>query len=180
MAGAHAAAADPDALADEAGATEPTPKKKGRSKLVLLLVALVLLGGAGAGLWFTGILPGLLGLGHAEEGSAAESPARPPGPPVFVELPEIIVNLNVSGRRPSYLKLRARLEVPSPADSEAAQRMMPRLIDLFTTYLRELRPEELRGSLGTWRLREELRARASLAVAPARIADVLFQDMLVQ
>ena len=46
---------------------------------------------------------------------------------------------------------------------------MPRLQDLFQTYLREMRPEELRGSAGTYRLREELIARANVAVAPARV-----------
>jgi flagellar FliL protein len=57
---------------------------------------------------------------------------------------------------------------------------MPRLLDLFQTYLREMRPEELRGSAGTYRLREELIARADLAVAPARISDVLFTQLLIQ
>ena len=41
-------------------------------------------------------------------------------------------------------------------------------------------PEDLRGSGGTYRLREELLARGNLAVAPARINDVLFTEMLVQ
>jgi flagellar FliL protein len=57
---------------------------------------------------------------------------------------------------------------------------MPRLQDLFQTYLREMRPEELRGSAGTYRLREELIARADIAVAPARIQDLLFTEILVQ
>jgi flagellar FliL protein len=57
---------------------------------------------------------------------------------------------------------------------------MPRLLDLFQTYLREMRPEELRGSAGTWRLREELIARANIAIAPARVTDVLFTELLVQ
>ena len=57
---------------------------------------------------------------------------------------------------------------------------MPRLQDLFQTYLREMRPEELRGSAGTWRLREELIARANLAAAPGHVVDVLFTEMLIQ
>jgi flagellar FliL protein len=57
---------------------------------------------------------------------------------------------------------------------------MPRVLDMFQTYLREIRPEELRGSAGTWRLREELIARANIAVAPARVTDVLFTEMLIQ
>ena len=57
---------------------------------------------------------------------------------------------------------------------------MPRLQDLFTTYLRELRPDELRGSVGMHRLREELTARAAVAAHPVRVTDVLFVEMLVQ
>ncbi|MBV1797972.1 flagellar basal body-associated FliL family protein [Siccirubricoccus sp. G192] len=75
-----------------------------------------------------------------------------------------------------------------PEDAAVIQAAMPRLLDLFTTYLREMRPEELRGSIGTHRLREELIARANMAVAPAaradqpptRIADVLFVEILLQ
>ncbi|KAA5611149.1 flagellar basal body protein FliL [Rhodovastum atsumiense] len=101
--------------------------------------------------------------------------------PVFVELPEMISNLNVMpGRRASFVKLRARLELARAEDGATVTAVMPRLLDLFQTYLREMRPEELRGSMGTWRLREELIARANLAVAPARVTDVLFTELLVQ
>ena len=39
------------------------PKKKGKGKLILAALVLLLAGG-GAGLWFTGILPGLVGMGE--------------------------------------------------------------------------------------------------------------------
>jgi flagellar protein FliL len=54
------------------------------------------------------------------------------------------------------------------------------LQDMFQTYLREMRPEELRGSAGTYRLREELLGRANVAVAPIRVNGVLFTQLLVQ
>ena len=78
------------------------------------------------------------------------------------------------------MKLTARLEVTKQEDVEQVKAAMPRLQDLFQTYLREMRPEELRGSAGTYRLREELIGRANLAAAPARITDVLFTQMLIQ
>ena len=51
---------------------------------------------------------------------------------------------------------------------------MPRLLDLFQTYLREMRPEELRGSQGTYRLRVsysggELVARRAVVVYVLRL-----------
>ena len=78
------------------------------------------------------------------------------------------------------MKLNARLELARPQDAERVKQAMPRLQDLFQTYLREMRPEELRGSAGTYRLREELIARANIAAAPAQVNDVLFTEMLVQ
>lgn len=147
----------------------------GRRKLVVLAVPVVL-AAIGAGLWFSGILPGLIGMGaQAQHDAEAKSAA-----PVFVDLPEMIANLNANSRRPSYVKLTARLEVARPEDAERVKAAMPRVVDLFQTYMREMRPEELRGSAGTHRLREELIARAGIAAAPARVKDVLFIELIVQ
>jgi flagellar FliL protein len=179
-----AAAAKMDAAAE--GDAPAGKGKGGKKKLLLILLPILLLLGAGAGLWFTGILPKMLGMGgptqaEIEAAAAAAEPAPPPRtPPAFVELPEIISNLNAPGRRPVFVRLRAKLEISKAEDAAAVTDAMPRLIDLFQTYLREVRPEELRGSAGTHRLREELMARATLAAAPARITDVLFMEMLVQ
>ncbi|WP_092961399.1 flagellar basal body-associated FliL family protein [Falsiroseomonas stagni] len=176
------AAAAP-AKAEAAEGEAPAAKKGGKKKLLLILLPLLLLIGVGAGLWFTGILPKLLGMGPPPEpaAEAAAEPAPPPrSPPAFVDLPEIVANLNVPGRRASFVRLRAKIEISRAEDTAVVQAAMPRLQDLFQTYLREVRPEELRGSAGTHRLREELIARANLAAAPARITDVLFVEMLVQ
>ena len=79
-----------------------------------------------------------------------------------------------------FVKLKVRLELARPEDQAPFAAAQPRVVDLFQTYLREMRPDELRGSAGTYRLREELIARASLAVAPATVTDVLFSELLVQ
>jgi flagellar FliL protein len=178
------------AAAAAAGAVETEAGKGGGSRKKLILVAVpLLLGGVGAGLWFSGILPSMLGMGAhpaGEHGPAAEAEA--PRPPAFFEMPEIIANLNAPGRRPVYVKLRSKLEITRAEDGAAIQLALPRLLDLFQTHLREMRPDELRGSAGTQRLREELMARANIAVAPPagstqpapRITDVLFTEILVQ
>jgi flagellar FliL protein len=175
---------------------EAPAKKGGKKKLVVFLAAVLLLAGVGAGLWFTGILPPLLGMGREEHTAGKEGAAAKPGDPkagegkldaeekpklpVFVEIPDLVANLNVGQRRSSFIKLKARMEIARAEDMPIIQASMPRLQDLFTTYLREVRPEELRGSAGTYRLREELLARANIATAPARVVDVLFTEMLVQ
>jgi flagellar protein FliL len=156
----------------------PPPEKKpaGKKKLIML-AAPVLLIGILAGLWFSGVGPRLLGIKHNE----SEKPeASKPAMPVFVDLPDMIANLNSPSNKPSYIKLQARLEVSQPEDAEKIKQEMPRLQDIFQTYLREMRPEELRGSPGIYRLREELLGRANVAVAPIRVNDVLFTQLLIQ
>lgn len=147
----------------------------GRRKLILLAAVPLLIGAAGAGAWFSGLLGGA-----GRDGAASSAENAAPRQPVFVELPEILTNLNVPGRRPVFVRLRAKLEVPRPEDAVAIQSALPRLMDLFQTYLREMRPEELRGSAGTYRLRQELIARASLVAPPAQVSDILFVEILVQ
>jgi flagellar FliL protein len=97
-----------------------------------------------------------------------------------VELPEIVANLNAGARRTAFVRLKARLELANKADEPAVLAAEPRMRDLFQTYLRDMRPEELRGSTGTYRLREELIARANIAVAPAKVTEILFVELLVQ
>nr|WP_249681339.1 flagellar basal body-associated FliL family protein [Roseococcus pinisoli] len=94
-------------------------------------------------------------------------------------MPDITANLNAPGRR-AFIRVRSQVEVAGAQDAATLRAAMPRLVDLFTTYLREIRPEELRGSAGTHRLREELIARANVAASPARVTDVLFTEILVQ
>ena len=184
MAGAAQAAA-----AGHEGEADGAPKR-GRKKLLILLAVPLLLAAVGGGLWASGMLGKLLGgkqeSAHAEEaggtgasGNAAATPAPRP-PPVFLDVPDVIANLNSGARRTGFIKLRSKLELARAEDAAAVQAAMPRLLDLFTTYLREIRPEELRGSAGTWRLREELLARANVAVAPARVTDVLFLEIIQQ
>ena len=153
------------------------PKKKGK----LLLTAIpVLLLAAGAGGWFSGIIPSMLDH-RTSTAKAGDKPGLATAvPPTYVDVPEIVSNLNVPGKRPSYLKLRAKLELAAKSDEPIVTAAMPRIQDLFQTYLRDMRPEELRGSEGSYRLREELISRATIAADPARVADVLFIELVIE
>jgi len=157
---------------------EKPPKTKGK---LLLIAVPVLLIAAGAGLWFSGVIPSMLGAKpKAARVDGALPVVAPAAPPVYVDVPEIIANLNVSGKRPSYMKLHAKLEIAAKSDEAAVATAMPRIQDLFQTYLRDMRPDELRGSEGSYRLREELIDRATTAASPARITNVLFVEMIIE
>jgi flagellar FliL protein len=47
-------------------------------------------------------------------------------------------------------------------------------------YLRAVRPEELEGTQGVYRIKEELLARTNEAVRPAQVRSVLIRELLVQ
>ncbi len=161
------------AIATSTG-TDSTPAKPGgKRKLLLVAGAILLLAGGGGAAWLTGLLPHLL---HRDEPHAIEAKAAP----VFLDLPDIVANLNAGPRRTAFIKLKAKLELSRPEDQAAIQAAMPRVLDLFQSYLREMRPEELRGTAGTYRLREELVARTNIAAHPARVLNVLFTELLVQ
>ena len=139
---------------------------------VLLLV------GGGAAAFFFGLLDPLFGGGEPEEEHVEE--VIPHEEVVFIDLPEMLINLNSTGNQVSFLKLSVSLEVKDPELALHIEELMPRVIDNFQVFLRELRVEDLTGSRGTFRIKEELLARVNAAVAPARIEDVLFREILVQ
>ncbi|PWR22947.1 flagellar basal body-associated FliL family protein [Zavarzinia aquatilis] len=196
MASNAASQQDLDALvsglpAGEAGAEgEGGKAKKKGGKLKLLLIALpivLILGGAGA--YFAGLLDPLLGKGaeegaaeggHAGAGAEAGNAAEVRPDPIFFDMPDLLVNLHTTGNRAAYLKIKLSLQFSDPAVTAVLQKVQPRLIDSFQIYLRELRLEDLEGSAGLMRLKEELLARANQMMAPAAIDDVLFKEMLVQ
>jgi flagellar FliL protein len=103
-------------------------------------------------------------------------------PATFLDLPEVLVNLSGGGAgdRTQYLKVRVVLELPDQALTAQIEPVMPRLMDTFQTYLRELRPTDLDGSAGLYRLKEELTRRVNVAIAPAHINAVLFKEIVVQ
>ena len=141
---------------------------------VLALLVLVALA------WFADLWP-FNGGGH-KDAAAAEAHAEVSGKPqaTFFDMPDLLVNLNGTGRKTTFLKLSIALELESPADIPKVQALMPRVIDNFQVYLRELRAEDIRGSAGMYRLREELLSRVAVAAAPVQIKDVLFREVLVQ
>lgn len=158
----------PEGGADEAdGAAKP----KGKLKLIIAAVGVLVILGGGAGWFFF--------LRHHGEQAHAEAP--PAKPPTFVEVPELMVNLAGNpGERVQYLKVKLTLEVKEEKQAEAIKPNLPRVTDIFQTYLRELRASDLNGSAGLFRLKEELTRRVNAALSPNDVSAVLFKEIVVQ
>lgn len=157
----------------EEGASKSEEAAAPKSKLKLIIAAaVVLLLVAGGGTWF------LFFRGHAEE---AHAEAPPPKPPNFIDLPDMLVNLvGLPGERVQYLKVKVVLEVKEEKQVELIKPALPKVTDIFQTYMRELRAGDLAGSAGLFRLKEEMTKRVNLAIAPSQVSAVLFKEMIVQ
>jgi flagellar FliL protein len=158
----------PDEETDQSAAKA---KKKLPLKLIIIAAAgLLVLGGGGAA--------GFMYLHHSDHAAPAKAAAKPA---IFVDLPDVLVNLSNAGTdRTQYLKVKIVLEVHDAQVVDQIKPLMPRVMDAFQTYLRELRPTDLDGSAGLYRLKEELTRRVNAAVSPNRITAVLFKEIVVQ
>lgn len=183
-----------------------TPKKK---KLPLLFIiipaALVVLGGGGGAAFFLmQPKPAAAEDGHAAEkkgghdkkaekkgGGGHSAPggegdpslgviAEGPDGVTFYTLPDMVVNIQSPDGRPTFLKLKLTLETKDAHVAEQLQAQMPRMQDMFQGFLRELRPEDLAGSAGSFQLRAEILRRVNLIAAPGKVDAVLIEEMLVQ
>lgn len=166
----------------DASGVEFDKVKRGLSgkTMVFLFAAPILVLGVLAGLLFTPMALGIRQtLGLAPKAERVQPPA-PPKQIVFMDLAEMIVNLNTGGKQSSFLKLRVSLELDDPSLLPKLKALEPRIVDNFQIYLRDLRREDLDGSAGMARLKEELLMRINVAVRPAHINDVLFNEILVQ
>src|SRR3984885_8500258 len=158
--------------AEGAAEAEGGAAPKGKLKLMIAVVGVLLIVGGGAATWF------LFFRHHGEEAHAEAAPAKPP---LFVEVPDMMVNLTgAPGERVQYLKVKVMLEVKEEKLVEAIKPSMPRVTDIFQTYLRELRPSDVSGSAGLFRLKEELTKRVNAAVSPSQVSAVLFKEIVVQ
>ena len=152
-------------------------------KLIVLGGLLVVLGGGGGAYYFLGGAPADE---HGEAATAEHggghgaSSELPPEHAAFFDVPDIVVNIQSADSTPAYLKLSVSLELDGPEARAAIEPVMPRVVDQFQTYLRELRVDDVRGSMGVMRLKEELLRRVNLAAAPTPVRDVLLKEMIVQ
>ena len=163
--------AEVDEEAEEgAEATAPAKSKFSRKTIMIAAAGALVLIGGGTTAYFM--------MSGSKEAKPVVAQAKPA---VYLDVPEVLVNLSTTGNeRTQYLKVKVVLELPDATLTPQVQSTMPRVMDAFQTYLRELRPTDLDGSAGLYRLKEELTRRVNAAIAPSRINAVLFKEIVVQ
>jgi flagellar FliL protein len=193
----------PEGDAAEGDAAAPKKKKLPLLFIIAPVALLVLGGGGGAAFFLLKPKPAEAHGAEAEAGHGEEKAAKKeagghgggkegavdpslgviaPGPDgvTFYTLPDMVMNIQSGDGRPTFLKLKLTLEMHDAAVASRLQKEMPRLQDMFTGFVRELRPEDLSGSAGTYQLRAEILRRVNLIAAPGKVDAVLIEEMLVQ
>lgn len=147
----------------------------GKKKLFIMIgagvAALLILGGVAA--FFMGAFTS-----KAAHPDAVH--AEPVKTTLYIDLPDMTVNLSSVDNRATFLKVKVSLEVSDKATVDKITPVLPRVLDAFQVYLRELRVSDLDGSAGLYRVKEELQRRINTAIAPAKVDAVLFKEILVQ
>ena len=172
----------------EEGGRKFTPKKI----LLFVVLPLILVIGLGSGAYFMGFLDKLLPGKHSpcekvKEGDpdfekclAEKEAAEALQPGSFLDVPNMIVNLSSTAKQPRFLKISLKIELENAEEQKKFEPLLPRVIDQFQMYLRELRIEDLRGTSGIYRMKIELLSRVRAAAPGIKVRDVLFQEILVQ
>jgi flagellar protein FliL len=175
---------DADVTVEEADAEaedqeqEEGGRRKLSGKFIVLFIALplfLIVGGGGGAAYLFGVFDAPMKV-DGQEVVVVE----PEKPRFYYDLPEMLVNLSSQKRNSQFLKLQVALEIADKGVTDSLEPQLPRILDTFQIYLRQLRSEDLEGSAGVYRLKEELLKRINLAIAPQRVDRVLFKEIIIQ
>ena len=150
---------------------------KSKKKLIIIVAGVVLLAGAGGAGWFF-----FMKKPSAEQIAAAEAAKNVKKPVSFIEMKDMIIGITGGPQqeRQPMIKIKVVLETADAKVSDEIKPLLPRVEDAFQVFMRELRPSDLEGSAGMYRLKEELLRRVNVTVFPAKVDAVLFKELLVQ
>lgn len=162
---------------DAEGTAGDAAPKSGKKKLIMIVGGVVALAALGGGGWFFFLKPP-----SAEQIEAAEKAKAAKKPITFVEMKEMVIGISPAPQqeRAPFIKVKVVLEVADPKISDGIKPLLPRVEDAFQVFMRELRPSDLEGSAGMFRLKEELLRRVNVTVYPAKVDAVLFKELLLQ
>jgi flagellar FliL protein len=163
-------AVDDAALAGMDGEAGAAPKRS-KKKLLITIAAVLLVLGAGGG------FGAYMFLGGEAPADGAPAEVVDTAPPVFYDMPEIVIRLD--GGQGPYLKLATVLDLAPDHAPDEIKAIEPRLLDMMQTYLIELKPDDIKGTAGMYRVREELLRRVN-DLLPGSTKDILFKTIILQ
>ena len=160
------------------GADGEEAPARSRKPLLIGLILFILLGAGGFYATFSGMLSLASVLGG--NGDAEHVEAEPVEGPVFAFAPigEIVIPLGPKANS-EFLILEAEIEI-APEDKEAVEAQMPRIRDLFNTYLRAVEARDLEAQDATLRLRAHLLRRLTVLLEPLEPRDLLFTTFILR
>lgn len=152
---------------------EPAPARKSKLPLILGLVLMPLLGGAG----FYAVYSGLV-FGHGAAHEEEEAPTLEALPDIaFVPLEPLVVPLGSDPSR-RYLHFTAQLEVAKAHEPDVTL-LLPRIIDVLNGYLRAVEVADLEDPTALVRLRAQMLRRIQLVAGEGRVRDLLVTGFVI-
>ncbi len=150
-----------------------------RKKKILAVGALVvgLLVGA-IGVWAVAAAGALPGVTLAASDPRTATVAMP-GNLVFHELPQVVADLKTGRCRAPLVRLTIIIEIGED-DVDRLEEVQTKALDALRVHLREQERAALVGKKGHETLRYMVRRIFDQAMAPARIANVVFKDFVLQ
>jgi flagellar FliL protein len=160
----------------ETSETAGAKAEKPKSKLFIIIAALVVLVGGGTGAYLFVFAP------KKDKGEHVEVEKKVTA---FLDIKDMMIGMSPDNAQATIsgahmMKLHVALEIGDAKELPAIQALQPRIEDIFLVYLRELRPVDLQGSAAILRLKDELLRRVNLAIQPKKIEAVLIKELLVQ
>lgn len=159
---------------------EEEPGKKSRLPLIMGLVLALVLGGGGFFVTYSGLfsLAPFLGGEQAEEPEAPLPAAYTDPNFAFVAVGEMVIPLGPKAEA-DVLIIESSIEV-APDDVTMVTTLMPRIRDVFNTYLRAIEESDLELPGASMQLRAQLLRRIRVVINPVEPRDLLFTSFVLR
>lgn len=140
-----------------------------KKALIIFILPLILLIGAGVGVLFLKLIPGIgpeLIFGGDPPAVVKTEKIKKDLPPdafaesgaqrIYFSMDEFVVNLRSERRKPVFLQLKLTMELPNETAQTFIEPKEPKIRDAVNIYLSSLRPEDLSGFDGIQTVRTEI------------------------
>lgn len=168
-------------MSEDPDPSEEAPKKKSKMPLIIGILMAILGGIGGFFISSSGLIPGVPSeKAHAESATLQETFAAKTAELetlAYVEVPPVLISLQPIGEG-GTLRFRASLEVSSEHEA-AVTNVLPRISDMFNSYLRALDPEDIRKRGSLLKIRSQLMHRIDLVVGEDIVRDLLVLEFLL-